>query len=157
MTLDGAGLDKLDELLAAIRAAPDARRAVNEWKQVYKLLGQTALPAGRISGVVGMRDVAGLTGLVDQLRTPSPQAAGESHVDGDTLRKAMHAFRKRVSLTVLDEASKLGHGALTKGEDTPIPTAISPPVEFAAEVWQELVRQGRLRYVGHGMYELTGQ
>ena len=33
--------------------------------------------------------------------------------------------------------------------------AIIPPNEWPEAVWQELVRQGKLRYIGHGFYELA--
>jgi hypothetical protein len=151
MTSDPTTLAKLDELLAALRGYDDPRRAAGEWKQVYKLLQKTDLPAGRVTGVVGMRDVAGLAALIDQLRAP---AAAVEAPDAETCRKALQAFRKRLSLTVLDEQSKLGHSPLTKGADSGVPAALVPPKEWPESVWQELVRQGRLRYIGHGFYEL---
>jgi len=66
----------------------------------------------------------------------------------------MRAFRKRLSLTILDEESKLGHGPLSKGSGASI-AAIVPPSEWPESVWQELVRQGKLRCIGQGVYELT--
>jgi len=68
-------------------------------------------------------------------------------------KKAFKAFRKRVSLTKLDEDSKLGRSPLSKGASTGS-LAMTPPMEWPTEVWRELVRQGKLRDVGHGMYEL---
>ena len=62
------------------------------------------------------------------------------------------AFRKRLSLMVLDEESKLGRNPLTKGAKSGI-AGIVPPGEWPEPVWQELVRQGKLRHVGHGFYE----
>ena len=142
---------KLEELVTTIRSYDDPRRAVGEWKQAYRLLQKTELPPGRVTGVVGMRDVAGLAALIDQLRAP---AAAVEAPDAETCRKALQAFRKRLSLTVLDEQSKLGHSPLTKGADSGVPAALVPPKEWPESVWQELVRQGRLRYIGHGFYEL---
>ena len=142
---------KLEELVTTIRGYDDPRRAVGEWKQAYRLLQKTELPPGRVTGVVGMRDVAGLAALIDQLRAP---AAAVEAPDAETCRKAIQAFRKRLSLTVLDEQSKLGHSPLTKGADSGVPAALVPPKEWPESVWQELVRQGRLRYIGHGFYEL---
>ncbi len=149
---DESLLDKLDELLAAIREYDDPRRASNEWKQVFRLLQQTDLPSGRVTAVVGMRDVAGLAGFLEQLNAPE-SAAEEQEFDPEDLKKAMRAFRKRLSLTVLDEESKLGHSPLTKGKDASV-AAIEPPKEWPEAVWNELVRQGKLRYLGHGFYEL---
>jgi hypothetical protein len=31
--------------------------------------------------------------------------------------------------------------------------AIRPPDQFPRAMWDELVRQGKLRYAGHGLYE----
>ena len=66
----------------------------------------------------------------------------------------MKAFRKRLSLTVLDDESTLGHGPLSKGSSGSV-AAIVPPSEWPESVWQELVRQGKLRYYGRGFYELA--
>jgi len=151
---------KLDELMTAIRGYDDARRAAGEWKQVYKLLQKTDLPAARVTHVVGMRDVAGLTELIDQLRAPAaavapPQADAP---DADTCRRALRAFRKRLALTRLDDESHISsHSSLSKGADSRVAAAIVPPVEWPESVWQELARQGRLRYIGGGLYELPKQ
>jgi hypothetical protein len=144
---------QLDELMTAIRGYGDPRRAGEQWKQVYRLLQKTDLPAGRITGVVGMRDVARLAELVDQLRAPEAAPPPADAPDAETCRQALRAFRKRQALTQLDDESKLGYGPLSKGA-SPRPTPIIPPNEWPEPVWQELVRQGRLRYIGHGFYEL---
>jgi len=149
---DEANLAKLDELLAAIREYEDPRRAGDEWKQVFRLLQKTDIPKGRITGVVGMRSVAELSELIEQLRAPET-AAGEQEIDPEVLKKAYEAFRKRLKLTVLDEESTLGRSPLTKGSGSTV-AAIAPPKEWPGEVWQALVRQGKLKYIGHGFYEL---
>jgi hypothetical protein len=152
MASDPTTVAKLDELMTAIRAYGDPRQAAGQWKQVYRLLQNTKLPPGRITGVVGMRDVPGLAAMIDQLRAPALDAPAD--VPGeDICRKALQAFRKRLSLTVLDEDSKLGRGPLSKGGGAA--AAIVPPNEWPEPVWQELVRQGKLRYIGHGFYELA--
>ncbi len=145
---------KLDELITAIRGYDDPRRAAGEWKQVYRLLQNTELPPGRVTGVVGMRDMPGLATLIDQLRAPAPPAPPDVPSE-DICRKALQVFRKRLSLTILDEESKLGRGPLSKGAAAP--AAIVPPNEWPESVWEELVRQGKLRYIGHGFYELKNQ
>ncbi len=152
MAVDESLLKQLDELLSAVRAAPDPRRATAEWKRIYSLLQKTDLPGGRYQAVVGMRNVVGLADLIGQLRDPET-APAEQTIDPDTLRKALHAFRKRAKLTRLDDESKLGRGPLSKGADASL-GAIQPPNEFPEAVWQELARQGKLKYLGHGMYEL---
>ena len=152
MASDPTTVAKLDELMTAIRGYDDPRRAASEWKQVYKLLVSTELPPGRITGVVGMRDVPALAAMIDQLRAPALDAPADAPSE-DICRKAMHAFRKRLALTVLDEDSKLGRGPLSKGGGAA--ASIVPPNEWPEPVWQELVRQGKLRYIGHGFYELA--
>lgn len=146
-------LAELDELLTAIRGYDDPRRAAGEWKQAYRLLQKTGLPAGRVTGIVGMRDAARLAEAVEQLRSPAPAAAAGPEPDPKVLKKAFQAFRKRLTLTVLDEESKLGRSPLTKGGGTGV-AAVATPSEWPNTVWQELVRQGKLRYVGHGLYAL---
>lgn len=154
MTSDPATVTKLEELAAAIRGYADPRRAGDEWKQVYRLLQKADLPSGRVTGVVGMRDVARLAELIDELRSPAqaPPPPPEAP-PAEVCRKALQAFRKRLDLTTLDEESKLGHSPLTKGAGHSV-AAIIPPDEWPEAVWQELVRQGKLRNIGHGFYEL---
>ena len=65
----------------------------------------------------------------------------------------MKAFRKRLKLTRLDDQSRIGVSPLTSGRESGI-VAITPPDQFGKAVWEELARQGRLRSVGSGMYEL---
>ena len=70
----------------------------------------------------------------------------------EVLKRAFKAFKKRLKLTALDEDSRLGHGAFSNGPAGV--SAIQPPNQYPAEVWQELHRQGKVRNVGHGLYEL---
>ena len=62
------------------------------------------------------------------------------------------AFKKRLKLARLDDESQLSHRAMSGGGKSGI-QAIQPPSQFPKAVWDELVRQGRLRYAGHGLYE----
>jgi hypothetical protein len=70
----------------------------------------------------------------------------------EELKMALKAFNKRLRLTRLDDESKLGHGAMSPGGKSGI-VAITPPNQFPRAVWDELVKQGKLKYVGHGLYE----
>ena len=45
-------------------------------------------------------------------------------------------------------------GPLSKGQGSEI-VAITPPNQFPQAVWDELVKKGRLKYVGDGMYEVV--
>lgn len=71
----------------------------------------------------------------------------------EQLRKAMKAFKKRLKLSRLDDESSLGHGPTSGGKSSGI-VAIMPPNQYPKAVWDELVALGRLKYAGHGMYQL---
>jgi hypothetical protein len=73
-----------------------------------------------------------------------------SHED---LKRAYKTFKKRLKLTRLDEESKLNYRPTTSGKGSGI-VAITPPQGFTPAVWEELVKQGKLKYAGHGTYEL---
>ena len=72
------------------------------------------------------------------------------------LKAAFKAFKKRLKLTRLDEESNIGGGPLSGGRKSAI-VAIEPPNQFPAAVWEELVRQGKLKRSGRGQYELAGE
>ncbi len=71
----------------------------------------------------------------------------------EQLKAAFKAFKKRLKLTRLDQESQLSRRPTTTGQNSDI-VAITPPHEFPIEVWDELVRQGKLRKGKSGMYEL---
>jgi hypothetical protein len=71
-------------------------------------------------------------------------------------KSALKAFRKRLKATRLDDESGLGARQLTGGKSSGI-VGISPPNQFPRSVWDELVRQGKLRSAGRGLYELVGE
>jgi hypothetical protein len=83
-----------------------------------------------------------------------PGAALPNGLDPAQLKNALKAFRKRLKLTLLDDESRLGHGPMSSGGRSGI-VAISPPDRYPQAVWDELVRQGKLRYAHHGLYELS--
>ena len=71
----------------------------------------------------------------------------------EELKAAFKAFKKRLKLTRLDAESNLGGGPLSGGRKSDI-VAITPPGDFPQAVWDELVRQGKLKKAGRGTYEL---
>lgn len=71
----------------------------------------------------------------------------------EELKKAYKAFKKRLKLTILDDESRLGRNPLTDGGHSGIQSII-PPREFPQEVWDELVRRGKLTAEGDGFYRL---
>jgi len=72
-----------------------------------------------------------------------PEAQPPDGLDPATLKRALKAFRKRLKLTRLNEESKLGRSPLTGGKHSDV-VAIMPPHQYPPEVWQELVKRGRL-------------
>ena len=81
--------------------------------------------------------------------TATPAAGGPT---AQELKLALKAFKKRLKLTRLDAESELGVGPLTGGSRSKI-VAITPPNQYPRSVWDELVKQGKLRSAGHGLYE----
>ncbi len=81
--------------------------------------------------------------------TPQPQEFRPQE-----LKAAMRAFRKRLKLTCLDDQSRIGVGPMSSGRRSAI-VGITPPDQFPQAVWDELVRQGKLKQDNHGMYELV--
>ena len=81
--------------------------------------------------------------------TPAPAAP----ILPETLKAALKAFKKRLKLTQLDDASRLGHGPMSSGHGSGI-LGITPPDQYPRAVWEELVKEGKLKSAGHGMYSL---
>ena len=80
-------------------------------------------------------------------------AAAASAVPPETLKHAMHAYKKRLKLTILNDESRLSPRVMTGGRKSEV-VAIIPPDQYPKEVWEELVKQGKLKYTGSGFYEL---
>jgi hypothetical protein len=74
----------------------------------------------------------------------------------ETLQRAVKALKKRMKLTRLDDESRLGHDAMSKGGRSGI-MAVKPPDQYPAEVWQALEQKGRVRIDRHGLVELIEQ
>jgi len=83
---------------------------------------------------------------------PEPSSASVSPTP-EELRNALKAFKKRLKLTRLDDESSLGHGPMSGGKSSGI-VAIMPPNQYPRVVWDELVKQGKLKYAGQGLYQL---
>ncbi len=74
----------------------------------------------------------------------------------EQIKAAFKAFKKRLKLTQLGEDSKLSRSPTTAGRRSDI-VAIQPPHQFPPAVWDELVKRGKLKKAGHGMYELAAE
>jgi len=75
---------------------------------------------------------------------PSPQE----------LKLALKAFKKRIKVTRLDAESSVGKGPMSSGKTWGI-VAITPPAQYPRTVWEELVKQGKLKNAGNGLYSLV--
>ena len=84
---------------------------------------------------------------------PQPSTPSDSP-NPEVLRKALKAFKKRLKVVRLDDESRLGYGGMTSGNQSGI-TAITPPNQYPAAIWQELAKRGKLKHVGQGLYELV--
>ncbi len=133
-------LPRLDSEGASSIAWGDARRALEEAHE----------DTPDLAAAISSRDLAALRAIA---------AAWESgkrllpEHDRTVLKHALKAFRKSLKLTRLDAESKIGGGPMSKGRDSGI-VGITPPPHYPFEVWDELVRQGRLLRQRHGTYEL---
>lgn len=87
--------------------------------------------------------------MSEALATPSSDSPSK-----EELKLALKAFKKRLKMTRLDDESRLGYGPMSSGGKSSI-VAISPPNQYPTRIWEELVRQGKLKSAGHGMFELT--
>jgi hypothetical protein len=80
---------------------------------------------------------------------PQPASAPTAEV----LKAAFKAFKKRLKVTQLDFDSRIGRGPMSSGQTSTI-AGITPPNQYPLEVWEELVKQGKLKHAGHGTYAL---
>ena len=71
----------------------------------------------------------------------------------EELKAALKAFKKRLKLTRLDAESSISGGPLSHNRANIV--AITPPNQFPQAVWDELVRQGKLKRMGNGTYGLA--
>lgn len=81
--------------------------------------------------------------------SPTPAASGPSP---ETLRAALKAFKKRIKVMQLDQDSQISKSPLTGGRSMIL--GITPPNQYPTAVWDALVKEGKLKYAGQGMYEL---
>jgi hypothetical protein len=78
-------------------------------------------------------------------------APGETPPSPETLKAAYKAFKKRLKLMQLDDASRIGRGPMSSGQRSSI-AGITPPDQYPRAVWEELVKQGKLKRAGQGLY-----
>ena len=95
--------------------------------------------------------------MTDQPHAASPTGAAlppaAEAPSPEILKAALKAFRKRLKLTRLDDASRIGRGPMSSGQGSTI-AAITPPDQYPRAVWEALAKQGKLIAASHGMYSL---
>jgi hypothetical protein len=69
----------------------------------------------------------------------------------EVLKSAFNAFKKRMKVMQLDDDSRIGRSPMSGGQRSQL-AGITPPDQFPREVWDALVKQGKLQDVGHGLY-----
>ena len=84
---------------------------------------------------------------------PNADPAPAEAITPATLKSAYNAFKKRWKLTRLDHESRIGRSPLSSGGSSQI-VGIAAPKEFPRAVWEELVKQGRLKRAGSGLYAM---
>jgi len=132
-----------------VKAHPD--QSDSAWQEAQRDYAATEVKDPELDSALASRDVSGVQKIFqdwDGDRRPRPQE------DRTLLKKAMKSFRKRLKLTRLDDESRLGVGATTRGGASGI-VGITPPSEYPEAVWRELARQGRLKAERDGVYALN--
>jgi len=82
-----------------------------------------------------------------------PPAQPAVDLSPPVLKSAYNAFKKRWKVTRLDYDSRIGRSPLSGGGNSAI-VGITAPKEFPKAVWEELVKQGRLKNAGSGLYSM---
>lgn len=120
---------------------------------------QAAEPAGAAALDDTPAVARGARSLADG-RTIADMKAGKAAEEGydslepGNLKRAMNAFKQKLKVMRRDDESQIRGRYTTRGEESKI-VAITPPREFPAPVWEELVRQGRLKKSGQGTYQVA--
>ncbi|HET6883693.1 MAG TPA: hypothetical protein VFI31_26300 [Pirellulales bacterium] len=82
-----------------------------------------------------------------------PQTTATAAPSNETLKAAYKAFKRRLKLTQLDDASRIGRGPMSSGQASSV-AGITPPDQYPTAVWEELAKQGKLKRAGQGLYSL---
>jgi hypothetical protein len=181
--LDTITMTKLAEAVSELYLSENSKKVENLWRTVQQALAKTPVDEARAQRIVAQKNVAELAQVVDELSklkpgqvavtkprpesapatpsTPTPAPVGAAPAAGSendplaphNIKRAYDAFKKRIKLSRLDEESRLGRNPLSTGGKSNI-VAIQPPREFPRAVWDELVKQGRLKTDGRGFYSL---
>jgi hypothetical protein len=169
---------KLATIVSDLAITKSDKEVGRLWAKAKEFLSKTTANPARVQKLLAEKNLEELARLVNDLSnakgdvskspTPSPPAAQAAapassdirHPTSDipaippeTLKSAITAFKKRLKLTILNDESRLSPRVMTGGKRSEV-SAIIPPDQFPKEVWDALVAQNKLRYAGHGFYEL---
>ncbi len=141
---------RLRDLAREVAAAPDPASAEAVWRQMDLAIAEAGaeddedlvLPVL----VRSLPDLEARFAAWDRGDAPLPAP------DKALLKRAMNAFRRRLKLTRLDDEVTASRNPLSRGGTSSI-CGVRPPEQYPPEVWEILVRQGRLRDGGHGLLE----
>jgi len=148
MCLISAVFARTAAALASAAPAPD--KVEHGWSEARQALEPTRAAEPELARIVDARDGDALRALVADWH------AGKQHLplqDREVLSRAVKAFRKSLKVTKLAAESSIAGGPMSSGRRSSI-VGMRPPSRYPAEVWEELVRQKRLKASGNGMFEL---
>jgi len=120
------------------------------WDKAAAALGVARTSDPDLAAAIDAKDAAQLRAIVElwhAQKRPLPAR------DQEVLRRAMKAFDKTLRATLLDAESGIGGRGMSTGRASDI-VGIQPPSRFTPEVWNQLVREGKLRGGRLGIYEL---
>jgi hypothetical protein len=120
------------------------------WSRAREVLGAARASEPELAAVIDAKDAAALRAIVAEWASGKRVLPEQ---DREVLKRALKAFRKSLKVTRLDAESSIGVGPMSSGRHSGI-VGVIPPPRYPREVWDELVRQGRLRGGKQGIYEL---
>ncbi len=91
--------------------------------------------------------------MSDQQTPQQPGDDAPTEIPREVTKRALKAFKRRIKLMRLDDESGIAGGPISGGRQSGI-VAITPPDQYPQEVWDALVKQGRLKRASHGQYEI---
>ena len=145
-------INRMRNIAGRIAAASNSDDADEGWVEMEATLAQAgADETEEIALPVLEQSLEQVHALLDGWEAGT---AALSEWDKAVLKRALKAYRKRLKLMRLDDESSSSRNPLSRGEESTI-LGVRPPEQYAEEIWQFLVLQGRLRDVGNGLLELA--
>jgi hypothetical protein len=120
------------------------------WAKAREAVSAVREKEPELAARIDAKDAAGLRAMIDEWASGKRLLPEQ---DREVLKRALKAFRKSLKVTRLDAESSIGGGPMSSGRASGI-LGMTPPSRYPREVWDELVRQGRLVDAKHGIYEL---